>query len=319
MSKILTFLISAPDSETFTPDLYSKCRNFLNDANVVVLHEFKHFYNCIFKYATSDFTFRLLVHSGSADKGGIITSGDTICEEIRGKKEFKNVDICFITRKPDWFEKDEYFKLLNGKKYWNMKYFNRTAAINQFLSENKPIKKGDLITNAVSAKTKKKSLQVVKSKIFIGSSMSGFKYAAAVKKIIDENQNYTGVVWKDVFGDDNKTTIEKLEETIEKYKYSIFVFSPDDEIKPAKADSKQKIPRDNVIFEYGFFMGRGGRPNTFLMMPHNSSQEPLVHILTDISGLNYKSYIYSSSDGTDIKCNVRNACDDIINAINKSK
>jgi hypothetical protein len=124
---------------------------------------------------------------------------------------------------------------------------------------------------------------------------------------------------KDVFGDDNTTTIEKLEETIEKYKYSIFVFSPDDQIKLGNDNSEKKSPRDNVIFEYGLFMGKRGRPNTFLMIPKDSYEKPLVHILTDIDGLNYKAYAYSGSDKTNIKNDVRNACDDIIIAIEKLK
>lgn len=315
--KVLTFLLSNPDNPTFTPELYSNCRNFVNDASVVVLHEFNHFYNCIFKYANDDFTFRLLVHSGSADKGSVMTSGDNICQEIRGKAEFVNVDISFITRKPDWFEKDQYFTFRDGAKYWNMKYFNSDAAINQFLAETRPIRKGDLKISITNETTKNQISTTAKQKIFIGSSSVGLPYAESVKSALEKKikndkttkGKYDVDIWNTVF-DDNKTTIEKLEEIINKYKYSIFIFSPDDKIKMSGSKHEKDIPRDNVIFEYGLFMGKSGRPNTFPIVPDNWKD---LRILSDINGL----FLYQYTDNEKKDSAVGTPVKDIFDNIKK--
>ncbi len=312
MEKVLTFLISSPDNETFTPDLYSKCRNFLNDANVVVLHEFNHFYNCIFKYATNDFTFRLLVHSGSADKGGIITSGDTICEEIKGKNEFENFDVCFITRKPDWFQTDEYFTLRNGKKYWNMKYFNRDAAINQFLSETVPVKKSDLITNTAKVRTINQSITIAKPKIFIGSSSreKALSIAKSIKnnlfndKDANGNSKYTLHVWNESLFKAGKANIENLEHILNNHDYGIFVFNADDEIYNREINGKcLEIPRDNVIFEYGMFMGKYTRNKVFFVIPRPKGNLKILSDLLGITALEYDANDEELDASVGVACN----------------
>jgi len=317
--KELTFLISNPDNTTFTPELYSNCRNFVNDANVVVLHEFNHFYNCIFRYANDDFKFRLLVHSGSADKGGVMTSGDNICQEIKGKPEFANENISFITRKPDWFEKDQYSTIRDGAKYWNMKYFNSEAAIKQFLDDIKPIRKGDLKVNVANETIKKRPATPAKHKIFIASSTVGLPYAESVKKVLEskiKNESttkgkYDVDIWNTVFTDNN-TTIEKLEEIINIYEYSIFIFSPDDTVKMSGSDDEKKIPRDNVIFEYGLFMGKSGRSSVFPIVPDNYNSNEL-RILSDISGLTLYKYTDNESKDSAVGTPVKDIFDNIKN------
>ena len=283
--KLLTFLISSPDNASFTPELYSNCRNFVNDANVVVLHEFNHFYNFIFKYANDDFTFRLFVHSGLADKGGIMTSGDVICQEIKGKTEFANVDISFITRKPDWFEKDQYFTIRDGAKYWNMKYFNSDAAIKQFLDETKPIRKGDLkIIGNISNHTR----TIDRPKIFIGCSVKGLPIARALR----ESLKHDAIVhlWDDNgFFVANGVVLHELEKIVEGHDYGIFIFRPDDTIYNIKRGSNsEEIPRDNVIFEYGMFLGKHTKEKVWFLIPEPKGEFKLMTDLLGIIPLTYK-------------------------------
>ncbi|WP_167618076.1 TIR domain-containing protein [Maribellus sediminis] len=309
MEKVLTFLFTNP-SGTFTQDLFSCVPHFITKANVVVLHEFEVFYKGILNFVNSDFRFRILVHSGSADKGGIITAGETIYEEIKEKREFKNVEIEFITRKPDWFDKGEFSTIKDGRKFWNMKYFNTDAAINDFIVNNQPIHKNDLINDNDIALTA--DFELIKNqKIFIGSSTCSLEYAQAVKGVIEsKNLNFDVDIWDDVFGKANSTNIEVLEKAIEDYKFSIFIFSPDDKINMANNVTEKSIPRDNVIFEYGLFMGKNGRnPNTSFIVPKNWKD---LRILSDIDGLNRYSYDYKN---TNKESAVRTACDRIINTI----
>ena len=275
--KVLTFLISSPDNASFTPDLYSYCRNFVNDANIVVLHEFNHFYNCIFKYANDDFTFRIFIHSGSADKGTVMTSGDAIYQEIRGKTEFSNIEISFITRKPDWFDKNQYSTLREGIKYWNMKYFNSDAAIKTFLDETKPIRKGDLKTVGTSNNHTK---PISKPKIFIGSSSSKEALDTAMAIKTNLSKIATCDIWNENVFKIGETTLDTLERIIHEYDYSIFVFRGDDTLFERNGKT---VPRDNVILEYGMFLGTQTRKKTFFVVPKDKD----IHIATDLLGLTY--------------------------------
>jgi len=257
--------------------------------------------------------FRLLIHAdiGEAGKEEQTKKLKTVVGDVQSISGCENIEPFFVTRSGEI----EKLCVKHNKCFVKLKntqiMCSHTSKLSDknFLTELNPFSKG--IFENISENT------IPKTKIFIGSSTPGFEYAKAVKKIVDEDTDYEGVVWKDVFGDDNATTIEKIENIIELFKYSILVFSPDDIVKATNNKSKQKIPRDNVIFEYGLFMGKNGRSNTFLMIPQSRDNEPLVHILTDIKGLNYKPYTYSGSGETNIKSDVRNACDDIIGAIRK--
>jgi predicted nucleotide-binding protein len=147
-------------------------------------------------------------------------------------------------------------------------------------------------------------------KIFIGSSTDGLKYAKAIKSVIENEEitSYHVDLWVDVFGSDNSTNIEVLEKSIDQYKYSIFVFSPDDTIRMSNNDEEKKIPRDNCIFEYGLFMGKNGRPCTFFIVPTDWKG---LRIISDTDGMN--RFPYTDNENKDSA--VRTSCDKIMEAI----
>ncbi|MBI2142157.1 nucleotide-binding protein [Candidatus Woesearchaeota archaeon] len=85
--------------------------------------------------------------------------------------------------------------------------------------------------------------------------------------------------------DEGKTIIEK----IEKYKdvdYAIILLTPDDIL----FDSKQEVARQNVIFEFGYFMGCLGRGNVCCIRKQN------VSIPSDLDGLIYKKISVSLNE-----------------------
>ncbi len=141
---ILTFIITDPKDVTFTGHVYQS-RNFLNIAQPIILHEFNHFYT-IFRSAGEDFRFRVVVHAGLMDSGGVMI-GEHIFEEFRSKPELKNLDIYFVTRKPDWFKEDQFFIDRDGHRYYNLKYFNRQDFIEDFLKTIPVYRKGDLVVS----------------------------------------------------------------------------------------------------------------------------------------------------------------------------
>jgi nucleoside phosphorylase len=139
---ILTFVITDPSDGSFTEDLYT-ARNFLNETHPVVLHEFNHFYT-IFKFADKGFKFRIVIHAGLTDRGGKNT-GEQILGEFRSKEEFKSIEMNFVTRKPDWFGENIFSINKDGKRYFNLKYFNREDFIKEFLEAVPVFTKEDLI------------------------------------------------------------------------------------------------------------------------------------------------------------------------------
>lgn len=138
---ILTFIITDPSDGSFTEEFYI-ARNFLRETQPVVLHEFSHFYT-IFKFADKDFRFRVVIHAGLADSGK--NTGEQILEEFRSKEEFKTMPINFVTRKPDWFGENVFSINKDGKKYFNLKYFNRQDFIEEFLRNVDVFKKEELV------------------------------------------------------------------------------------------------------------------------------------------------------------------------------
>jgi predicted nucleotide-binding protein len=83
---------------------------------------------------------------------------------------------------------------------------------------------------------------------------------------------------------EGKTIIEKFEKHAD-VKAAIVLFTGDDVGRYKKEDEYKKRPRQNVIFEAGYFMGKLGRRNTIILA------EEGLDIQSDLQG-----YIYISLD-----------------------
>lgn len=103
-----------------------------------------------------------------------------------------------------------------------------------------------------------------KPKIFIGSSSKCIRLLDLLHKELAHDFELKR--WDKEFFEPSKFPLECLEEKAKICDYAIFILHPDDIIVTEKDISVKT--RDNVIFEYGLFMGVLGRKNIFLLEPN---------------------------------------------------
>jgi len=129
-----------------------------------------------------------------------------------------------------------------------------------------------------------------KIRVFIVSSVEALPIARAVENAF-EHDNFHVVLWpNDVFRIANYP-IEDLERELEVADFAVAIAQPDDLVNVRKR--KRPAPRDNVIFELGFFMGRLGRTRAILMEPKGED----VKLPTDLKGVTTISYKHASGSG----------------------
>ena len=130
----------------------------------------------------------------------------------------------------------------------------------------------------------------MKPKIFIGSSVEGLSVAYAMQQNLTHDAEAT--VWDQGVFELSNTTIESLEKSLTTIDFAIFVFS-DDDIKIMRKKQSSTV-RDNVLFEFGLFIGKIGRERVFFVTPDNSS----IHIPTDLLGIVSGKYNPNREDGS---------------------
>ena len=118
----------------------------------------------------------------------------------------------------------------------------------------------------------------MKPRVFIASSVEGLDVAYAVQENLDHNAEIT--VWSQGVFELSQFVLEPLLKAVADYDFAIFVFSPDD-LSNIK-NQEFKTVRDNVIFEFGLFMGNLGRNRVFMIIPRSDEE---IHIPTDLLGL----------------------------------
>ncbi len=146
----------------------------------------------------------------------------------------------------------------------------------------------------------------MKPKVFIGSSVEGLDIANAIQSQLDYSCETT--VWKDGIFLLSKSALESLEKALDDVEYGIFVFSPDDLLK--MRDIEKATIRDNVLFEFGLFMGKLGRDKVFFVTPENCKD---LHLPTDLLGTNSGVY-FERSDGN-MRAAVNTFCQEVKEAI----
>jgi predicted nucleotide-binding protein len=127
-----------------------------------------------------------------------------------------------------------------------------------------------------------------KIRIFIISSAEGLEIARTIQNAFEHD--FTVVVWTDGVFRASWYPIESLERELDSSDFAIAVAQPDD-VTTSRGNASA-VPRDNVIFELGMFIGRIGRHRSFLVEPRGEE----IRLPTDLSGITALSYRYDPSE-----------------------
>lgn len=124
-------------------------------------------------------------------------------------------------------------------------------------------------------------------KVFIGSSSRALPVVRAIQKYLRDVAEV--VPWDDAFAL-SRGHVENVSNIADRYDFAILLLADDDERN--KAGATEQVPRDNVIFELGWFMARLGRERTYFLMPEGK----LIGKPTDLDGLLFGTYSCSAAN-----------------------
>jgi CRP/FNR family transcriptional regulator, cyclic AMP receptor protein len=137
-----------------------------------------------------------------------------------------------------------------------------------------------------------------KIRVFVISSREAIDVVEAIENAFANNNDMQIVAWKnDVFKVANYP-LEDLERELELADFAVAVAHADDVATIRK--KRQSIPRDNVIFELAYFMGRLGRRRSILIEPSN------VKLPSDYDGvttIRYKFDKLDKANSMSVACN----------------
>jgi len=151
----------------------------------------------------------------------------------------------------------------------------------------------------------------VAARVFIASSGKHVLLARAIQTNLDDDQLHTTVWDQDVFKP-SQYPLDALAVALDESDYGVFVLAPDDLARVAGAETM--VPRDNVVFELGFFAGRLGYRRTFAVAPKDLGQ---IHLPSDLAGLTLATYD-STRVSRDVVGALGKACNKIRTAIAES-
>ena len=145
--------------------------------------------------------------------------------------------------------------------------------------------------------------------LFVGCSTESLSVAQAIQSAL-EHDPIVVKVWTDGIFEASRFPIESLERELPGVDFAALVLSPDDKV--ISRDSTTDAPRDNIVFELGFFMGALGRSRTFLVCPDGVN----IKIPTDLEGLTTIRYKPDPQGG--LSSAIAPACDQLRTLILKA-
>lgn len=129
----------------------------------------------------------------------------------------------------------------------------------------------------------------MKPTVFIGSSTENLDIAYAIQRNLDRTADVT--VWTQGVVQISSTILDDLLATLKQSDFGIFVFAPADVVQ--MRDKQLSAVRDNVVFEFGLFVGKLGKERAFYVVPRDQKD---FHVLSDLSGITAAEYDASRSD-----------------------
>lgn len=115
-------------------------------------------------------------------------------------------------------------------------------------------------------------------RVFVASSSEQIKVAKAVAEALN-SPKLEAKVWDEETFNFSAAYIESLEDELDRADFAIVILTGDDPGNIRENDVN--LPRDNVIFELGLFMGRLGRERCFFFVARDSR----TRIASDLSGV----------------------------------
>ena len=117
-----------------------------------------------------------------------------------------------------------------------------------------------------------------KVRVFVISSAEALHVARSIENAFAYD-SFATIVWAQGVFRVTNYTLESLENELERWDFAVAIAHPDDQTHVR--DEDWPTPRDNVIFELGFFMGRLGRSRAILMEPRGDR----LKLPSDLAGI----------------------------------
>ena len=124
-------------------------------------------------------------------------------------------------------------------------------------------------------------------RVFIGSSSEGSEIAAEFQVAFDRDCEVE--VWDQGTYGLSQGTLESLVAALDRFDFAILVATADD-MREMRGD-RSAVPRDNVLFELGLFMGRLGRERTFITYDRSAPPQ----LPSDLAGVTPADYALHST------------------------
>jgi hypothetical protein len=141
----------------------------------------------------------------------------------------------------------------------------------------------------------KPRIGVVKPKVFIGSAYEALNVAEEIRSLLANDADPT--VWNTAREfQANDSALDGLLTLIERNDYALFVLSLEDHLK-IRADLTLAV-RDNVLFEFGLFMGQLGKDRVAAILEVTGPGAPDTRVPSDLQGITIHRFTRSANPGT---------------------
>jgi len=121
--------------------------------------------------------------------------------------------------------------------------------------------------------------------VFLGSSTEGLRIARVIQVLLDQACEVT--IWNQGIFGPSQVTLEALVNALDRFDFAVLVLTSDD--LAMSHEISAPIPRDNVLFELGLFMGGLGRNRTFIVYDRTANLK-LPSDLAGVSALTFEPH-----------------------------
>lgn len=147
----------------------------------------------------------------------------------------------------------------------------------------------------------------MKPTVFIGSSVEQLEIAYAIQQNLEHTCDCT--VWDQGVFELTSNSLDDLLEVLDRSDFGVFVFGSED--LATIRDETFRTTRDNIVFEFGLFIGRLGKQRTFFVVPRKAGD---FRLPSDLAGITPASF---DAERADRQAALGPACQQMRTAIKK--